>query len=515
MVVAERPRWLVAAVFGALLLAHVSFRNEFERFRQPNGMSRLFLTLALAEEGRLDVDGLVARYGPVEDLAQHEGRYYSDKPPGSAILMAPVAFLLRQTILPASPDPLPMLVALRLLCVSLPAVLFWYFTRTFWYELAGTVERGLAVILAGGLGSIFFLYATESFAHVQAAILAFAGFLAIRGGARSPSGGGRDESLRVALAGLCLGWALITDYVLLLAVPVLAIYAVFIRPGARGRRLVALAAGALPPVLVVGLYNDACFGDPMSVGFHHLVDPRYRAGYASGLLGIQPPDPRGLLEIALLPRRGIAYLSPVLLLAPLGFWRASGRPIRAEGVAAFAASLAIFLFAATTVDWTGGWGTGCRYLVPAIPFLLVGVAASVRDVAATSAASIAFRAFTCVGFVTIGLAAASFPYFPPEYESPIFQLALPLLLAGHPMPGLLGGSGSDTGALLFAPIVVAAAVFVLTGSWPRIELRGNRSTLVAGILAVAVLLAMALTAPPAASEIHQRALGLILHILGG
>ena len=341
----ERPRWLVAAVFGGLLLAHVCLRNEFERFRQPNACSRLYLALALAEQGRFDVSDQVARYGPIEDLAQYEGRFYSDKPPGSSMLMAPVAFLLRRTILPVGQDPMPMLVALRLLCVSVPAVLFWFLTRSYWYALAGGVERGLAVILAGGLGSIFFIYATELFAHAQAAVLAFAGFLAIGSASRLAAGDRRGESLRIALAGLCLGWALITDYVLLLAVPVLAVYAVVCRPQGRARRLVALAAGALPPALVVGLYNDACFGSPLSVGFHHLAYPRYREGYASGLLGIHAPDLRGLLEITLLPRRGLAYLSPVLLLAPLGFWRAMGRGIRAEAVAAIGATLAILVFA--------------------------------------------------------------------------------------------------------------------------------------------------------------------------
>src|SRR5690606_13850365 len=59
---------LAWAVFAGLLLAHAWFSNELPRFRQPNAWSRLYLALAIAEEGRFTVDTQVARYGRVEDL---------------------------------------------------------------------------------------------------------------------------------------------------------------------------------------------------------------------------------------------------------------------------------------------------------------------------------------------------------------------------------------------------------------------------------------------------------------
>lgn len=495
-------------MFGAILVAHVSFRNELPRFRQPNEWSRLYLTLAIAEEGRFAVDTQVERYGPLEDLARHDGRFYSDKPPGSALLMAPVAWLLRRTVLPEASGGAPMLVALRMLCVTLPALAFWFATRRTFAELAGSADRGLAVTVAGALGTSFFVYATNLFGHVQAAILAFAGFLAIRSAARAS---GAAEG-RLALAGLCLGVALATDAILLLAVPLLALYAILCRPTGRLRSATALLAGALPPAAFLAAYNHACFGSPWSAGALHLVDPGYREAYARGILGVQAPDLRGLLELTLLPRRGLLWLSPVMLLAPLGLLRLAARPgRRAEALAAAGAALAVLLFATTTVDWTAGWSFGSRYLVPAIPFLLVGVAASLRAVRASSALSVAFRALACVGLATTGLAAATFPHFPPELESPVFQLALPFVWHGVTMPGLLLPQGAG---LAFTAALVASGAYVLLLSWPREEARSGRAAGAAAALAAALFLAMAILSPRASSELHHRALGLVAHLLG-
>lgn len=493
---------MTAAVFALLALAHVWFANELPHFRQPNGWSRLYLALAIAEEGGFAVDAQVARYGRIEDLATHAGRTFSDKAPGASLLLAPIAWALRRTLVPMGADPASMAIALRLLGVSLPALLFWFATRRAWGAWAGGARRGLAVILAGALGTPFFVHATTLFAHAVAGMLAFAGFLLIRSAADRA-----DPALaRIAAAGLCIGMAFVSDFVLLLAAPVLAAYAVLCRPERRLARALALGAGALGPALFLLVYDQICFGNPFSVGFHHHADPAYRAGYASGLFGIQTPGPRALLELTLLPRRGLLAYAPVLALAPLGWWSAWRRPeARAETLAAAATSASILLFAATTVDWSGGWSFGPRYLVPAIPFLLTGVAAALREAAASGPTAIAFRALACAGLVATALGAASFPFFPREFESPLWQLALPLLLEGHRMPGLLAQS-----AVPFALLVAASCGFVAFGAW-----RGAwRAGFVSLAIAAGLLFAMARAAPPATSDLHQAALAMVFQAIG-
>jgi hypothetical protein len=498
---------LAFLVFTGLLLAHVWFANELPRFRQPNTWSRLYLALAIAEDGRFAIDAQVARHGRVEDLAIRDGHWYSDKAPGVAFLIAPLAFALRPVLPPLADDPTALPIALRLLGVSLPVVLFWLATAALWKELAGSARRGLAVIVVGALGTPFFVYATTLFPHALAGLLAFAGFALVRSASRLGERERGGVRLRVAAAGLAIGAAFASDYVVLLAVPVLALYAVLCRPDGRAERALALAVGALAPALLLGVYHHVCFGSPFSIGSHHLADPAYRDAYARGWLGVQWPDPRALLELTLLPRRGLFFYAPVLLLAPLGWARAWRRPAeRPETIAAIATVAAILLFSITTVDWSGGWSFGPRYLVPAIPFLLTGVAAAIRDAGPASPVSIAFRALACVGLVTTALGAASFPFFPREFESPLGQLALPLLLEGHRMPSLVAD-----GLLPFATLVAGACAFVVLAPW-----RGARLGASVGALALAgvVLLAMVLTAPPATGDLHRAALAMVFQAIG-
>jgi hypothetical protein len=511
--IVNRARAGTLAVFAGILVAHVWFANVFPRLREPNTMSRLYLALAIAEDGRFEVDAQVARHGRVEDLATRDGHFYSDKAPGASFLLAPIAWFLRATAVPVDPDPSAILIALRLLGVSLPTVLFWIATRSFWAEQAGDAQRGLAVLLAGALGTPFFVYATLLYPHVQAGMLAFVAFLLVRNAAAIDAQDPRGARMRVAVAGFCLALASITDYIVLLVVPVLSAYAVWCRSGGSAARLAVLCAGALLPAMAGAFYHDTCFGSPFALGFHHEADPHYRAAYATGFFGIQPPTARALFGVTLGSQRGVFHLAPVLLLAPFGFARALTRPgARAETAAAIGSVAGILLFAITTLDWTSGWAFGCRYLVPAIPFLLVGVAAAVRDAGPRTAVSILFRGLACVGFATTALAAASFPFFPREFEAPVWQLALPLLLHGHVMPSLLAGSGFVAALLPFAALVAAAAAFVLLRSWP---LRGAIAPVLASFaLAAITLFAMQRAAPPAASDAHQAALGVVFRVIG-
>jgi hypothetical protein len=89
---------------------------------------------------------------------------------------------------------------------------------------------------------------------------------------------------------------------------------------------------------------------------------------------------------------------------------------------------------------------------------------------------------------------------------------LPLLLHGHVMPSLLAGSGFAAALLPFAGLVAAAAAFVLLRSWP---LRGAIAPVLASCaLAAITLFAMQRAAPPAASDAHQAALGVVFRVIG-
>jgi len=353
---------------------------------------------------------------------------------------------------------------------------------------------------------------------VPAALLLFAAHRALRGpeqeAGESAERARGAHSLRPALlAGLLAGLAFCVDYAVALAGLVLFAYAGLSRPDRRAARALAFAAGAGPALLFLLFYNAVCFGSPFSTGFQFVLDPRYAGSYQSGLLGIQPPDPRAILGLTLLPKRGLAYLSPMLLLAAWGWFR-QWRERRSEALLPLLVALAIAGFASTAVDWQSGWSVGSRYLVPAIPFLMLGVAAALCRARPGGAVEILFRAAACAGVAMIGLAALSFPHFPKEFGNPLWQLALPLLAGGHLTRNLLGASGIADDLVPFALLLAAAIGFLAFRSWRPAPRFGPRRGAAVLALAASLLVVLWATAMPAGGPIQEAALRGVLLRMG-
>src|SRR5262249_12971157 len=127
-----------------------------------------------------------------------------------------------------------------------------------------------------------------------------------------------------ALAGLLLGYAVITEYPTALIAAAFGVY-VLASPQ-RGWRLGGLvAAGAASPPALGALYNTLAFCRPFSQGYAHLAGPeQFRIGQGRGIMGVTFPHLEALWQTTLGPYRGMFLLSPVLLLALPGFvalWR--------------------------------------------------------------------------------------------------------------------------------------------------------------------------------------------------
>lgn len=361
------PGWRIEVLlFLALLLTYAYFFQGGGWHQN----SRFDLVRAIVEEGSIRIDSFREN---TRDWAEVGDRTYCNKAPGLSFLASPIYGITRGLGFLPGKTPLGESVQLHVLVVFTVSILsaglgvaLLGFLRL-WSPKSSAPP--LLCVLAYSLGTLAFPWSTQFMAHQAGAALLFGGAaLLFRERRRLWTGGGRP----LLLAGLLLGVAGTVEETAIIVVPILLVYTAWV---GGWRRAGAVCLGGLAPAILLAAYNTAAFGGPFTTA-RSFLDPRFLSpepGRLFGALGL--PDPRVMLELSFLPRRGIFYYSPVLLFAAVGLlWGTRRREVRPEVIASLAIVLGLFLFNSSFNGWHGGWSTGARYLVPAIPFLAVGLA---------------------------------------------------------------------------------------------------------------------------------------------
>jgi len=355
----------------AILWASYAF---YWQGRDWNSASRLMLTYAMVDRGTLSIDGLEDQ---TRDLARYHGHWFTDKTPGFSVAAVPPYWLAR-TIgkLPEHP---------------IDRKGFAHWPADYWVTLAtsglstaltGAILAGLAVRLgcgprqAGFLGLAYGLatpasvYATLAYGHQLAAFGLFAAFALIV----EP---GQWVRFRSSLAGFFGSYASVVE---IQVGPVSAILGFSLIALVLARRrpagcLVTFALGASVPTLLLLGYNQVAFDSPWKMGYFFLVTERFKEVHSvDNPLGLVRPDLAKVSELLWGERRGLLCFAPILALAPLGLILLSFGKRRALAGLIGAISTAIFFVNLSYPEWTGGWTTGPRLLVPMLPFACLAVA---------------------------------------------------------------------------------------------------------------------------------------------
>lgn len=188
---------------------------------------------------------------------------------------------------------------------------------------------------------------------------------------------GLAEQKRELLAGFLGGMALLCDYtgaVLLAGIGLYALVRAWPAGGVRGafQAGVRITLGALGPMVVLWWYQYECFGNAFMPPQKWM--PPTQALSDKGWKGVMGPDPALFKMLLFDPRFGLFVTGPLLmlgLLAPLARRRSSFQPATRELTALLLFPALVLLFFSSLSYTQLQYIHGIRYVVPAIPFLLV------------------------------------------------------------------------------------------------------------------------------------------------
>ena len=360
-----------------------------------NPVSRLDLTRAIVERGTLSIDAYASSTG---DRALVNGQWFTDKAPMPSLLGVPAYGALRtiQKLRGTRPQyqafsgadipalrltPNPAFQQALHVCslatagaagVAIGLLMFELLRRR---TLSGAALAASAIAV---LGTPVLPYSTSYYGHVPAAAALLGALVALdMRGQRSQNG--MPPRWRMRVAGACLALAPGCEYIT--AFPAALIGIVFLARTPRGLRLSTVldfALGALGPVLVTSAYHTAVFGAPWRTGYSFIARPEFAAGHAKGMLGITLPHVDGLVGLSIGTRRGIFFLSPVLLLGLIAGGLRAFRTRDHTLLLGLAVFTLLFLMNAGYYMWWGGAAAGPRHLVPAVTLLAAGIALALR-----------------------------------------------------------------------------------------------------------------------------------------
>lgn len=405
----------------------------FPHFPSPNELTRWVLVASVVDDHSLEVSRAAQILGPqFEDLAVIDGRQYSNKAPGAALVASPGYLLARPIAGPPSADNLrPVQTAMRWFGATLPLLLaalgFAHFARA----RGGDPALAVAAML---FATPLFAYGLLLFSHALTAAALFGAWLLLylrdRGG---------------FVAGVLIGVAVASEYPTL--VPALVLVGGLLVQRSWGR-LARVVAGGAPFALMLAIYQKLAFGSVLASPYTYEKLPEYRALAHTGIFGLQAPSLEILMHLLFDPARGLLVFAPVIAAALMAIPAAKRALPRAAFATLLLTPAALIAVYSGYPNWHGGWNVGPRYIAGAIPFLLFPLAfARGRRIAALLLGA------SAAAVVPITL---TFPFPDRSFVMPWSTLAVPLLRDGLVAPNLFH--------LIWRPLAIVVPFAIVTAA---------------------------------------------------
>ncbi|MGA2198309.1 MAG: glycosyltransferase family 39 protein [Nitrososphaerales archaeon] len=347
-------------IFFCVLTIYLSSLNSVWAADHPNSFLELDYAIWTHHSFIL---GSATNFKPesVDDFA-YDGNYYSALAPGTAILALPfvgVGFMLdgHFTVFGYALLASEVFVALA----NSAAATLVYLVGRFFFDKR--VSAFLAFAYA--FSTISWPFATYFFqSDVSALFCLLSVYFAIRV-ARYERGRLRDS----ALAGAAVAVAMVVDYIDAIFLPIILLYIMFVlreKEEPLAKPAFGFLSTAMLGIASIALYNYANFGSVFRSSEQlYLHAPNILAEFSYPLY-------LGVYLNLFSPYRGLFVYSIFLMLGVFGFYYMIRKsPYRREALLFLACFLGIFIPYSMWFDPTGGESFGPRFLVAAIPFLLL------------------------------------------------------------------------------------------------------------------------------------------------
>lgn len=475
-----RLRRAVLAVVGAFGFLAIYFTGAFPPGANSNELSRFEMVVAMAEWRTFAIDRAIAQLGDHIDKSTSGGRYYSNKAPGLAFAAYPVYLALRLVLpAPAEGGSSAIFYGVRLLTVSLVSVIALSLLARRIAADAEDASVAPLIALVVGFATPMLFYARSFFSHAWTASLLFLAWELLRRGEEPDA---RESFWPGALSGFLAGWAAISEYTVL---PIALFLAVRSAVGASRRRALEFVAGAAPALLLLLLYNAACFGSPFTLSAAREAAPQYAKLARHGLMGLGHPSPSIALAYLVHPARGILVFSPCLVWSAFGiarWWRS--RENRSDCVLVLGTVLVFFVALSAYPFWHGGWALGNRYLLPALFFVAVPIGRSLQ----TPLSRGLFLTAAAFSIAQHFLLTATYPHFPLSVRWPAVTASLWFLKRGFVAPSIGSILGAGPIPALILPAVATLVATLSASRAARPLYPGIVVVLLAGMVPLAALI---------------------------
>ena len=439
-----------------------------------NELTRWATAVSLVERSSFEISWSEDLIGKNVDTARVGDKTYSNKPPGTAVLAAPVYALTRIFI--GAPDASNIRISwfvMRLFLSTLPLLLlgFWLYNRD-------SDEVSLAALL---FATPLFVYSLLFFSHVLVAVLLYFAF-------RLLYDTERIFLRNCVLAGFLCGFAVTCEFPAVVPVLIFAIGLFFAdkRNESRWQNVFFFALGGLPFALFLLIYNYAIFGSPFALSYAYESFPEWAEVAGQGVFGIGFPTLSNIYLLLFSPSRGLFFFAPILFLPVIAFFTSRERKTWRHRVKIAAIVVSVLVLCGHGAAH-GGWAFGARYLVFVVPLMLD----SFFDGELFEFSNVWQGALFTISFLLCTIPALTFPFAPPEFKYPHnnFWGAF-LFYENWFTPNLANVFGISSSVWSILPVLIAlVAVLIILRRYAR---RPSRFTagMLAGLIIVGVYLAL-------------------------